>query len=227
VVLTDKSGKDLRRMWEEEKLAHDVYARLAKTSGLGMFQNIAGAERRHMQAIARLIQTGTANETTLKDSPGEFDFPKYQQLYDSLIASGTGSPLEALMVGAKIEEMDIVDLKRLIGEATDPWVRQVLENLMQASHNHLRAFASQIASRGESYKAEFLSQAEFDEIAESLGQGRGRQFAGRGGIGGGQGPRQRGGGGQQRGPRGPNFAGNMRGAGGPGGPGYGRQRRGR
>ena len=51
---------------------------------------------------------------------------------------------------------------------------------MQGSQNHLRAFASQIAKQGASYNAEFLTQAEFDQIARSSGQGHGQQSAGRG-----------------------------------------------
>ncbi len=33
------------------------------------------------------------------------------------------SPLDALMVGARIEEMDIADLKRLLPQATNPQLR--------------------------------------------------------------------------------------------------------
>ena len=123
---------------------------------------------------------------------GIFVFPEYQQLYKSLIASGTRSPLDALTVGAKIEEMDIADLRRLLTQTTDRQVRQVLEHLMQGSQNHLRAFAFQIAKQGATYNAEFLTQAEFDQIAGSSGQGRGQHSAGRGANNRGQGLQNRG-----------------------------------
>ena len=109
-----------------------------------MFRNIVGAEQRHMQSLERLIQTVGDGEVAWGNIPGEFDFPEHQRLYKSLIASGTRSPLDALMAGAKIEEMDIADLQRLLAQTTDRQIRSVLENLMRASHNHLRAFAARI-----------------------------------------------------------------------------------
>ncbi len=211
---TNNSGPALLRMREEEKLARDVYTQLAKTSKLPLFRNISRAESQHMQAIERLVRGGGGG--ALNDVPGAFTFPEYQRLYDSLIASGTRSPLDALKVGAKIEEMDIADLRILMNQTTDSQIQQVLGRLMQGSQNHLRAFASQIAKNGASYNAEFLTQAEFDQIATSSGQGRGQQ-SGRGGNNGGQGSQNRG-----NGPR-TGFQG--QGAGGPGvgSPGQGRQ----
>lgn len=174
-------GPDLLRLREEEKLARDVYTSLAKTSKLTVFRNISRAESQHMQAVERLI--GGANGNALNDVPGSFTYPDYQQLYQSLVASGARSPLDAVMVGAKIEEMDIADLKRLLTQTNNPQVRQVLEQLMRGSQNHLRAFASQIAKRGGGYNAEFLTQAEFDQIASSSGRGHGRQSGGQNSVG--------------------------------------------
>lgn len=187
-VSTNAGGLDLRRMREEEKLARDVYTSLARSSKLTIFGSISRAESQHMQAIERLIRSGTANVGNLNDTPGVFVFPEYQQLYTTLVASGARSPMDALMVGAKIEEMDIADLKRLLTQTSDPQLRQVLTRLMQGSQNHLRAFASQLASRGASYNAEFLTQAEFDQIANSPGKAHNSPSAGRGANKRGQGP---------------------------------------
>ncbi|QDV24645.1 DUF2202 domain-containing protein [Aureliella helgolandensis] len=190
------SDTDLLRMREEEKLARDVYIQLAKTSQLPIFQNISRAESQHMQALERL--SPGSRSSGQNDAPGSFVFPEYQKLYDSLIASGARSPLDALKVGAKIEEMDIADLRRRLAETTDPQVQKVLERLMRGSENHLRAFASQIANQGASYNAEFLSQTDFDQIANSSGSGQGngqqstRGRNGSGGNGSGRGAQNRG-----------------------------------
>jgi hypothetical protein len=194
----NSNGSDLLRLREEEKLAHDVYVKLAETSGLPIFRNISRAESQHMQSVERLVRSSNARNSALNGSPGVFLFPEYQQLYNSLVASGSQSPLEALMVGARIEEMDIADLRRMLNETSDPRVRQVLQRLMQASQNHLRAFASQIAQQGASYNAEFLSQAEFDQIAGSSGPGRGQQSVGGGANRSGPGLQNRGNGQQRR-----------------------------
>ena len=187
-VAANAGGLDLVRMREEEKLARDVYTSLAKSSKLTIFGSISRAESQHMQAIERLIRSGAGNIGNLNDTPGVFVFPEYQQLYTTLVASGARSPVDALMVGAKIEEMDIADLRQLLTQTTDPQVRQVLTRLMQGSQNHLRAFASQLSSRGASYNAEFLTQAEFDQIANSPGKGPSSPSAGRGANKPGQGP---------------------------------------
>jgi hypothetical protein len=177
---------DLLRMREEEKLARDVYTKLASTSKQPIFRNIARAESQHMRSIEQLVRSRDTGPQNLNDTPGVFTFPEYQQLYETLVANGTRSPLDALMVGAKIEEMDIADLRQILTQTADPQVRRVLEHLMNGSENHLRAFASQLSRQGASYNAEFLSQSDFDEIAGAsakgpatkgpAGKGRGQQF---------------------------------------------------
>ncbi len=186
---TNMNSQELMRMWEEEKLARDVYISLAKTSNLPIFRNISSAESRHMQALEQLLRASGANSSALNSAHGVFVVPEHQQLFKALVVSGSRSPLDAVMVGAKVEEMDIADLQRMLAKRTNAQVRQVLENLMRGSRNHLRAFASQIASQGATYKAEFLSQAEFNRIATSpaeKGQGRNSGIKGQGGKGRGQ-----------------------------------------
>ena len=62
-------------MWEEEKLARDVYMSLAKTTKLAIFRNISSAENQHMQSLERFIPRGGANEITLNNAPGDFRLP--------------------------------------------------------------------------------------------------------------------------------------------------------
>ncbi len=184
-----------------------------------------------MRALERLLGAGGANGNALDDTPGFFVYPEYQQIYNLLVASGARSPLHALMVGAEIEEMDIADLRRVLTQMTDPQVRQVLERLMNGSQNHLRAFASQIAQQGGSYNAEFLTQAEFNQIAGSSGRGKEQQSAGLGANNSGQGS-QYGGNGQQLGLQDQTFGGQRFGVSnqngqGVSGQGLGKQRHGR
>lgn len=200
--MNNRGESDLLRLREEEKLARDVYLHLAKSSGLGIFNTIARAENQHMQAIERLILRSGMNSVAQSDAAGKFSFPEYQQLYGTLIAKGSQSSLNALMVGARIEEMDIADIKRLLAQTSSPQVQQVLSHLLQGSQNHLRAFSAQIKRQGGVYRAEFLTQAEFDQIANSpvQGQGQGQQGTGRVALKGGQrGRRNAGGRGSGRG----------------------------
>ncbi len=155
----------LTAMWAEEKLARDVYQALAKSSQLPVFRNIAAAESKHMQAVANLLGNVAGQ---MQDVPGVFTTAENQQLYDQLVALGLQGDIQALQVGAKIEEMDIADLRKILADpAIDSRTRRVLENLERGSRNHLTSFASQLTRQGATYEAQFLTQTEFDKIANS------------------------------------------------------------
>jgi len=121
-----------------------------------------------------------------------FSDPVFADLYEELTAAGAASLLDAVKVGALIEEMDIVDLRDALSVTTHPELQRKYENLMRGSRNHLRAFAGRIDALGGTYEAQYLTQEEFDQIAASpMEPGTGRrsgQGAGRGqGMGRGQG----------------------------------------
>lgn len=165
--LTDQQTEQLLRMREEEKLAHDVYVTLGKSTQLPLFENIASAESRHMAALEQIIRR-YAPDVQYPTLPfGKFSVLEYQRLYESFVKSGETSLLDAVMVGAKIEEMDIKDLQRLLTQKPSQDIARVFENLMRGSRNHLRAFSGQIAQLGGTYTSEYLSQREFDQIANS------------------------------------------------------------
>jgi len=85
-------------------------------------------------------------------------------LFDSLLTQGKISALEALYVGAAIEEVDILDLQQAIDDAENNHIRQMYENLLSGSRNHLRTYINQIEEQGEVYEALFLSQDEIDAV---------------------------------------------------------------
>ncbi|MCR9296213.1 MAG: DUF2202 domain-containing protein [bacterium] len=183
---TSVGGQEAYALWEEEKLARDVYRALSKSSNLNVFNVISRSEQQHMGAVSRML-----GGQQLNDQEGVFSVPEYQKLYQELVATGNKSPTDALLVGAKIEEMDIWDLQQMQqAGGADPSVARILENLERASRNHLRAFAAELNKLGVNYEASFLSQAEFDRIANSPqesgngqrqgagGQSSGRQAAG-------------------------------------------------
>ena len=95
---------------------------------------------------------------------GVFTNGELQSLYDSLLTQGSQSVLEALKVGALIEEVDIEDLQIAIAETENPALLQVYSNLLKGSENHLRAFVRQIEFLGETYNAQHFSQEIVDEI---------------------------------------------------------------
>jgi hypothetical protein len=165
--LTEEQQQGLLLMREEEKLAHDVYVTLHQQWSLQPFANIPQAEARHQQFVKMLLERYGLEDPVDELGIGRFAAVPMQELYDKLVARGKQSVEEAIRVGALIEELDIYDLQRLMGQTDNPDLLLVYENLLRGSRNHLRAFSRQLSRYGVSYEAQHLSQAEFDRIAAS------------------------------------------------------------
>jgi hypothetical protein len=131
-------------MREEEKVARDVYAVLYQTWGLPIFQNIMQSESQHMAAIKTLLDRYGLVDPATPDLPGVFQDSNLQALYDQLVANGTTTQRNALLVGKLIEETDIADLQQHITETTHSDIRTVYTNLLKGSENHLKAFTRQL-----------------------------------------------------------------------------------
>ena len=165
--LSDKEIWGMTYMYEEEKLARDVYLILHKTRKIKTLSNIANSEQRHMNALKHLLQKYDIPLPVLDDKVGFFSNSKLQRLYNELVAQGETSREDAVYVGATIEDLDIFDLKVYISQANNSDIRTVYQNLMKGSRNHLRAFARHLKRHGVSYEAQYLSQNEVDEIINS------------------------------------------------------------
>lgn len=166
-------------MREEEKLARDTYRALGARFGSPVFANIAAAEQRHFEHVGALLAAhGLADPA--REEEGAFSDPRFGELYAALVAEGSRSELDALRVGAQVEELDIADLDRLIARTTAPDVLRVYERLRCGSRNHLRAFDALLRERGGTYAPVHLSAERYREIAagdhERCGRGgrRGR-----------------------------------------------------
>lgn len=166
-TLTEQEKEDILHMREEEKLARDVYLTLYNKWKLRIFQNIAKSEQTHMDAVKLLIEKYGLKDPAEGKKIGEFSNPKFKDLYDQLVAEGSKSPLDALKVGAMIEELDIVDLQKCLSHTNKSDIRMVYENLMKGSRNHLRAFVSNIEKMGATYEPKYLSKDEFEKIVGS------------------------------------------------------------
>ena len=142
--LSPVEAQGLLFMREEEKLARDVYAVLYQTWGLPIFQNIMQSESQHMAAIKTLLDRYGLVDPATPDQPGVFQNSALQALYAQLIASGSTSQRNALLVGKLIEETDIADLQLHLTETNHSDIRTVYSNLLKGSENHLKAFTKQL-----------------------------------------------------------------------------------
>ena len=158
--------EDLLWIREEEKLARDTYLTLYEGWSLNVFHNISQSEQRHMDAVlAQLTWFGIEDPVT-DDTIGVFTNSTLADLYNDLVTLGGESLLDALHVGAYIEELDIRDLRLAIAATDEPSLISTYSNLLAGSRNHLRAFVRQIISRGVDYQAQVLEQDDVEAILE-------------------------------------------------------------
>lgn len=196
--LTDEEAAGLQFMVEEEKLARDVYLTMFEEWDFRIFENIARSEQTHMEAIRTLLDRYDVDDPSAGMAVGEFNNDELQDLYNGLVATGSESLADALLVGGDIEEIDILDLEERIEGTDKADIIQVYDRLLSGSENHQRAFVSTYERQtGNTYAPEYLSQERFDEIMSgSQGRGDGGGGRGRGGSnGGGQSDTGRGNGG--------------------------------
>ncbi len=161
-TISDADAAALAFMVEEEKLAHDLYVELGDAWNLRVFEMISGAEETHTAPVAALLDAyGLDNPTDGADA-GEFTDPVLQDLYDTLLEQGLASEVDALKVGALVEETDILDLQsRATDEAS---IALVFDRLESGSDHHLRAFVSNLERLGVTYVPQVLPSSEVDAI---------------------------------------------------------------
>jgi hypothetical protein len=146
-LLSPQLQDDLLYMWEEERLARDVYQFMYSKYGSKIFANIAISEQNHIDSVKSMIDKYMVSISSYTDPaiPGIFVNQDLQKLYNTLITQGSISATEAYKVGQLIETTDLTDLdKRLLPSDLPSDIRTVYENLRNGSENHLAAFNKQL-----------------------------------------------------------------------------------
>lgn len=166
--LSEAEVNGLLFMREEEKLARDVYIAMYALGYSKVFDNISNSEQTHTDAILTLLNKYAIPDPVGDNAEGVFVDPVLQDLYDALIVLGSPSLIEALYVGAEIEEIDILDIQKYVDEVEgNQDIVVVYESLMKGSRNHLRAFVKNLANQGVDYTPSHLSQDAYDAIINS------------------------------------------------------------
>ena len=165
--LSEKEIAGLQFMREEEKLARDVYLTLSKKWDVLTFRNISKSEQVHMDAILTLLNKYNITDPAEGNGVGLFTNQDLQKLYNQLLEQGTISLVDALEVGAFIEETDIEDLQNIIDkDVQSEDIKFVLTNLKRASGFHLRAFVGKLKFYKIDYAPVVLDIDTFNNILE-------------------------------------------------------------
>lgn len=165
--LSEAEVNELIQMRQEEKLARDVYLTLYEKWGLRIFSNIAQSEQTHMDAVKVLLDKYGLEDPVADNTIGTFKDDEFTELYNSLVEKGNVSLVDALIVGATIEDLDIKDLEDEIAVTDNQDIKTVFQNLMKGSRNHMRSFYRLIVANGATYTPQYISQEEFDAIVNS------------------------------------------------------------
>ena len=178
-------------MREEEKLARDVYQTLGTMyPDSAIFGNIDDSEQIHMTTVKAMIEKYGYEDPNTNDNVGAYtgeDFGWYfTEKYNQLVERASISELEALYVGAFIEELDMMDINQCpqVIVETDNGINDVSEcgkvytdnadiqrlysSLLDGSDSHLEGYVNNIEKIiGEgNYQAQVLSQEMVDAILD-------------------------------------------------------------
>jgi len=196
-VSTSDTGLDYNErihlvfMREEEKLARDVYTKLGSMyPDSVIFGNIDDSEQRHTMSVKDMIEKYGHEDPNTNDNIGVYTGEDYgwyfTEKYNLLVERASISELEALYVGAFIEELDMMDINqcpKVIVE-TDNGINEVTEcgkiytdnsgivklydSLLDGSDSHLEGYVKNIEKHiGEgNYQAQVLSQDQVNEILD-------------------------------------------------------------
>lgn len=161
--ISNQEAEMLKFMREEEKLARDVYTTLSTQYTIPVFKNIARSEQWHMDRVLCLL-----NYYNIKDPASEqvgvFNNPELQELYNNLVEQGSTTLVDALTVGATIEDVDIKDLSEYISQTENEAIVKIFDHLKYGSGNHMRAFSAILSNNDVVYAPQFISQEEYDTL---------------------------------------------------------------
>lgn len=162
--LSQEEIQGLLLMREEEKLARDVYLALYDVWGQQIFSNIASSEETHTNAVKSLLDKYNIEDPMNNDIRGVFENQDLEDLYNQLVEQGSTSLVNALTVGATVEDLDIKDLEELLSATDNQDITAVYNNLLKGSRNHLRSFVKLLEGNGGIYESQFISEDEYNLI---------------------------------------------------------------
>jgi hypothetical protein len=149
--LTNEQKEDLVFMYNEEKLARDVYASLNEINPSYTLSNISTrSEQTHMNLVYDLVDKYDLDTQNLSSLEGNtFSLDEIQSLFDTLLSIGTPSAEASLQVGCMVEVTDINDLLKRMDEAEGVEdIEAVYDVLLSGSYKHYWAFDNALKTMG-------------------------------------------------------------------------------
>lgn len=117
-----------------------------------------------MDAVQLMIDRYQIADPSAGLPAGSYFDVQLQLLCEELLAKGTLSIVDALEVGATIEDLDLRDVVALLDSSDNQDLDTVYQNLAKGSRNHLRAFVDKLAVLDVTYVPVYLDRETFDAI---------------------------------------------------------------
>lgn len=172
VVLSETQKTHLVNLYEEEKLAHDLYSEFYDEHGYMPFSHHIEAEATHMGLVDEVLTLYDISRPNL--AFGLFENDGYQSYYNEWLAKGISDGVHSCYIAAYIEEMDILDLMEGIQIAETTEIKDLYETLKAGSENHLRAYNKFLKMQFNiDYAPQLMTQELFDEIIAGGSGGHG------------------------------------------------------
>ena len=162
---------DLNYLYDEERLAHDIYVELSDKWELSIFENIAKSEKMHFEHL--LVIYEKYGIPVPKNYNGFYNYPELNIMYDRFFEGGTMTLESSLTLAANFEEYDIADLERYLTHTQNVDLILVYNSLLEGSKNHLRAIHRNLKKHGFDYEPVFLEKRQFRQIIKEM-NGKGR-----------------------------------------------------
>jgi len=163
-ALDDNQKYSLAYMWNEERLAQDLYLNLynVNSDAIQLYNIALKSEAYHIELVENLVKAYDLNITNLVDytqnyseaelkamPAGTYGVTAIQDLYNTLYNNGAASVQASLEVGCMVEVTDIDDLDKYIIDAKENQALIDTFNLLKdGSYSHYWAFDRALKNLG-------------------------------------------------------------------------------
>jgi len=155
----------LLKMYEEEKLARDVYVSFYNKYNIEFFKNTSQAQQIQMNQIACLLKHYNLKYKAT-EREGIFNDLNIQQHYFDFKEQGDISVSDAIKASATIEDLNLFDLGEYMSFTKNPAILAIFKHLSCGAKNHLRNFVNVLKVKNETYLPKHITEKEYKRIVK-------------------------------------------------------------
>ncbi|MCB0645205.1 MAG: DUF2202 domain-containing protein [Saprospiraceae bacterium] len=148
--------KTLVQIFEQEKMARDVYTQIGEKFGIKILKNAAIGKQKQMSQILDLLALNQAN-IAFDDAQGVFRNAELTEHYNAFLAEGLGSLNNAFRVGAKMEDYNIYQIDKVLSSTTNDKLVLLFSKLSCSSGNELKTQVNMLVGNGEMFMPDYIS----------------------------------------------------------------------